>query len=67
MKYVDNKLGNALLGMLTFFVTFIIQDLLEYYMVINMDNTLVKLGTFIVIYLIMYFVIKMVTYKYREN
>lgn len=67
MKYVDNKLGNALLGMLTFFVTFIIQDLLEYYTVINMDNTLVKLGTFIVIYLIMYFVIKMVTYKYREN
>lgn len=67
MKYVDNKLGNALLGILTFFVTFIIQDLLEYYTVINMDNTLVKLGTFIVIYLIMYFVIKMVTYKYREN
>lgn len=67
MKYVDNKLGNALLGMLTFFVTFIIQDLLDYYTVINMDNTLVKLGTFIVIYLIMYFVIKMVTYKYREN
>lgn len=67
MKYVDNKLGNALLGILTFFVTFIIQDLLDYYTVINMDNTLVKLGTFIVIYLIMYFVIKMVTYKYREN
>ncbi len=67
MKYVNNKYLNALLGILTFFIAFIIQDLLEYFTTLNMDNGLVNVGTFVVIYVIVHFVTKMLVYKYREN
>lgn len=67
MNFVDNKLINALLGILTFFVSYISQHLLEYFTAINMDNILLDLGTFVLIYVIVYFLTKMLVYKYKEN
>lgn len=63
MNYIDNKFFNALLGIFTFFVTYIIQNILGNVTALNMDNVFVDLGIFVLIYFIIHLTAQLLVYK----